>query len=299
MTEKGQPDPLSMIAKLEKEEQKLSETVFMAPVISGCKVRVRISGIVYELSVSDTPDFSGFSGWGLLRVIDTGHAQVVGNAKLTQIKAYLDMLPKVRMTVLDQYKGVYFALPAAGGDKRFEPAKPVPINLVLQTASFDQIIARFDGAAFWFDSADRRRNPSVSRTLRKALEDDVTPKDLYCKEMVPQERRAYQMMWLDRHPELQDALFEGTDDASRVRAALRHAGATLDTFWIRGDNHLTVRYIVDGVTHVSEIRPSDLSVLSAGICLAGQDANFDLSSLVGVMREARSPNRRNAHDEEW
>lgn len=295
MTDSGQPDPLSLIAKFEKEEQKLSETVFIAPVISDCKVRVRICGIVYELSVSDTPDFSGFSGWGLLRMIDSGHAQVVSQAKLAQIKSYLDLLPKVRLIVLDQYKGLYWALPAASGDKRFESARPIPVNLVLQAASFDQIIARFDGAAFWFDSADRRRNPSVARTLRKALEDDVAPKDLYCKEMVPQERRAFQMLWLDRHPELQGALLESNDDASRLRAALRHAGATLDSFWIRGENHLTVRYVIDGVTHVSEIRPSDLAVLSAGICLSGQDQNFDLASLVGVMRESRTAR----HDDDW
>ncbi len=296
MTESGQPDPLSLIAKLEKEEQKLSETVFMAPVISGCKVRVRICGIVYELSVSDTPDFTDFSGWGLLRVIDIGHAQVVGQAKLSQIRSYLDLLPKVRLIVLDQYKGTYWAIPAAGGDKRFEVAQPVPVNLVLQAASFDQIIARFDGGAFWFDSADRRRNPSVSRTLRKALEDDVTPKDLHCKEMVPQDRRAYQLMWLDRHPELLNTIVEANDDASRLRAALRHAGATLDSFWVRGNDRLTVRYIIDGATHVSEIRMSDLSVLTAGICLSGQDQNFDLTSLVGVMRESRG--RR--HDgEDW
>lgn len=287
MTESGQPDPLSLIAKLEKEEQKLSETVFMAPVISGCKVRVRICGIVYELSVSRTPDFSDFSGWGLLRMVDSGHAQVVGDAKLSQIRSYLDLLPKVRLIILDQYKGQYWALPAASGDKRFEATQPIPVNLVLQAASFDQIIARFDGATFWFDSADRRRNPAIARTLRKALEDDVTPKELHCKEMVPQERRAYQLMWLDRHPELQNAILEADDDASRLRAALRHAGAMLDSFWIRGEDHLTVRYIIDGVTHVSEIRASDLSVLTAGICLSGQDQRFDLTSLVGVMRESR------------
>ena len=64
------------------------------------------------------------------------------------------------------------------------------------------------------------------------------------------------------------------------------SGAELREYQSAGDVY-RVGYEVDGQRHVSTVvSKKDLSVQVAGICLSGEDENFDLQSLVGVIREA-------------
>jgi hypothetical protein len=53
----------------------------------------------------------------------------------------------------------------------------------------------------------------------------------------------------------------------------------------RGDYWLVTWATPDGEVHTSAIAKHDLTVLSAGICLSDRDTDFDLASLVGVMRD--------------
>ena len=54
-----------------------------------------------------------------------------------------------------------------------------------------------------------------------------------------------------------------------------------------------VTYTVNGQQHRSTVERTSLSVQTAGICLDGFDANFDLQSLVGVIQEGQQTNQIN------
>ena len=77
----------------------------------------------------------------------------------------------------------------------------------------------------------------------------------------------------------------------RIGEALAHGGASLRDLAEHGDTY-RVTYDVNGSRHVSLVRKNDLTILSAGICLSGMDRQFDLASMVGVLREARRIGRR-------
>src|SRR5262249_38211647 len=66
--------------------------------------------------------------------------------------------------------------------------------------------------------------------------------------------------------------------------ALRVGGGDLRAFNDRGQYWLVEWTTADGERHTSAIAKGDLTVISSGICLSGRDRDFDLQSLVGVIK---------------
>jgi hypothetical protein len=127
---------------------------------------------------------------------------------------------------------------------------------------------------------DARADPSAAAYLRQALAAMTPPDRLKRRGLSVEERAAYGVVFARRQEQMRDR----TED--RLRDALDHAGAELAGYVERTDD-LRVEYLVDGERHVSVVDKGDLSLQLAGICLSGEDRQFDLSSLVGVLREAR------------
>lgn len=281
MTSDRKPNAADIVARLARKEKDAGQGLVLAPVIAGAGVRVRLEGIVYELELDDR----SFSGWALLRIVAPGKAKVEGRPSPKEVSSYLSLFPKLRLILLESHQGAWWAIPAQEKDARFQINTAVPVEMVERGAAFDTVYARFDGSRFWCESADKRRDPSIARKLRKSLEDDVDPQELHILSSVPQEHKAYKILWLLKHPEKQGRpSARERSDEDRIREALAHAGAELDAFWQANDGHYNVRFEVDGQLQTVRIS-SDLNVTSAGICLSGLDHNFDLTSLVGVFRE--------------
>jgi hypothetical protein len=262
--------------RLAAAEERFLASEFLAPVVTSGPVQVRIAGVICSLSIQP----ADFAGWGVFRPVSHGEAKLVRQAKLAERQRYLELFPLVRLILVGQHENQWLAAPAHRGDSRFRIEGAVPVQLVEDAQAFEVIEARFDGAQFWYAGLDPRSNPATARYLREEMANLTLPELLERPGLTAEERAAYALTYsmseeARRHRE-----------EERLRGALAHAGAELKDFVERQDVY-TITYTVDGQRHVSAVSKKDLSVQVAGICLSGEDANFDLHSLVGVIREAQ------------
>lgn len=269
-----------LLDKMEAAEEAFLKAEFLAPVTAGGSVRVRIAGVICTLRVVGDAG----PGWAILKPLALDRARVVAQPSPAQVRDYLALFPAVRLILTSHAKGCWLAMPARAGDSRFRIEGPIPIHLVAGAEAFQQAISRFDGQTFWFQEVDRRRNPAVAAYLREALAAGTPPGALRKPTLTAEERAAYAWAYGAIEAARRDRQEE------RLREALAHAGAEMTSYVERGDSY-TVAYTVDGRPHRSTVRRDDLTVLAAGICLAGQDRRFDLASLVGVLREAQRGRR--------
>ena len=268
------------LSRLAAAEDQFLASEFLAPVICGGQVQVRIAGVICTLLVQP-PDFEG---WGVFRPASHSEATVVRQAKLAERQRYLELFPLVRLILAGQREEQWLALPAHRADSRFQIDGSIPVRLVEEAQLFEVIETRFDGSQFWYPAPDQRWDPAMASYLRQELGRLTPPEELQRAGLTGEERAAYALNYWPRYEASEEA--QRNREERRLRGALAHAGAELKDYVERHDVY-TVTYEVDGQRHVSAVSKKDLLVQVAGICLSGEDQNFDLLSLVGVIREAQ------------
>ena len=268
------------LKRLAAAEEQFLASEFLSPVIRGGQVTVRIAGVICALRVRPAE----FEGWGVFRPVSHSEAALVRQATLAERQRYLDLFPRVRLILADRCEEEWLALPAHRADSRFQIEGMITVHLVEDAQRFDVIEARFDGTRFWFAGLDTRWDPAMASYLRKELGSLTPPEKLHRSGLTSEERAAYALNYWPRYEATEEA--RQSREERRLRGALEHAGAELKNYVERHDVY-TVTYDVDGQRHVLTVAKKDLSVQVAGICLSGEDENFDLQSLVGVIREVQ------------
>jgi hypothetical protein len=264
------------LERLAAAETTFLTSEFLAPVFRGGVTQVRIAGVICKLRTHPA-DFEGF---GVFRPDSHTDATLVRSARLAERRKYLDLFPLVRLILAGKDGDQWFAMPAHRADVRFRIEGLVPVALVEEPQLFEMIETRFDGAHFWFAGPDPRWDPAAGAYLRQALENEVEPNAIARPGLTAEERAVYSVCFQTTAKARQRC------EEERVRDALTHAGADLKELRERDDVY-TITFVVDGARHVSVVSKKDLSVQVAGICLSGQDEDFDLHSLVGVIRESQ------------
>jgi hypothetical protein len=253
---------------------------FLAPMMRGGVVRLRIAGVICRFKVK--PD--DFEGWGVFRPTSPTTAALVRPARLAERRRYLDLLPCLRIIICGRESDCWLAMPAHRGDGRFRIEGMLAVRLVEEVQLFDVVNGRFDGTQCWYDAPDPRSDPGAAAYLRESLSQMVKPERLSRTGLTTEECEAYTFNYVPR-VEAERALLRDRVE-ERLRAAVAHAGAGFKGYTESGDFY-RVTFEVDGHRHVSVVARHDLSVQVAGICLSGGDRQFDLQSLVGVIREAQ------------
>jgi hypothetical protein len=221
---------------------------FLAPMLQGGSIQVRPSGIPSRLRV-EPPDFEG---WGIFRSISSTAAQLVCRANLAERQRYLSMLPSVRLILCARQGRSWQAIPASRGDNRLLIEKTIPVYLTEAARPFEVIAARFDGLRCWYDRLDPRRDPGTAAYLRLMLEDMLEPEQLSRPGLTAEECEAYSRSY------------------STLFLAQTKCGHPAEA-WLRN----------------SVVQKDDSAIRVAGLCLNGEDEQFDLGSLVEQRHEAR------------
>jgi hypothetical protein len=273
-----------LLNKMESAEETFLQTEFLSPVMPGGQVRVRIAGVVCTLGVEGAAE----PGWAILRPLSLNAAQVVGQPTLRQIRDYLELFPQIKMILLARKDRDWLALHAHKGDRRFQLDGPARVRLAEGVEPFQQIVARYDGAQFWFQEVDRRRSPAIAAYLRECMNAETPPSNLRKPTLTAEERAAYAIAY-EGTAKARAAARRSREEA-RLSDALTHAGAELVSFMEQRGVY-TVNFRMGQRQHRTIVRRDDLTVLAAGICLSGQDQRFDLQSLVGVIREGAQRGR--------
>jgi hypothetical protein len=272
------------LSRLSRAETAFLGSEFLAPVVRGRGVAVRIAGVRCTLRVVPP----AFHGWGVFQPLSHAVATLVRPASGAERRKYLALFPELWLIVCARDGDRPVAVAANASDARFEITSPVEVQLAVEFDLFDTLLVRFDGAQFWFDELESRADPATAAYLRKQLADMTDPQKIARPGLTEGQWRAYAAAHQRRVAAIMaDEQHRGE---LRLKAALAHAGAGLQDFPDSGQAY-RVSFTIDGRRHTSIVRKHDLSVVTAGICLAGEDREFDLSSLVGVLPEHRGAGR--------
>lgn len=272
-------DVRKLIARLGAQEAALMQATFLAPCLPGSRVRTSIQKLVREFEAP--PDFEG---WGLFQPEDERRVRLVEQADSIAVSEYLALFKPLRMRLIHPVSGrSWLAYPVNEADarQRLRQVGPRLVHLVTAGARLEVAVTRPDGGALWFDDLDRKTDPLEAESLNRSLEDQILPDKLSFKGLTPEMRTAYELA------ATQERFYQESlrlrNEHERLRQALKVGGGDLAGYLDRGDHWVVDWTDGNGGRHSSAISKRDLTVLSAGICLAGEDRRFDLQSLVGVV----------------
>lgn len=258
---------MEMLEKILGREREALGKEYIAPVMRSRKVRIGIGSSICECSLDEE-----FSGWGVFTMSAPGKAELVREAEIWEKEQFVGAFPKqILILFYRDSNGIWWARDI--GKDRF-----VPVMLVESQLQFDPITASFDGINYWYISPAGQVDPRKPEKLREALASMTPPHELDDSLFTQKEIILYSnaLSIVKNSSALRaDASRKKIEEALRLGEAnlleWAEVGSGYRVKWQKG--HEVLITLVDG----------DLSIVSAGICLSGQDKIQDLASLASLI----------------
>lgn len=270
-------DPSELLRHVVEKERNFRSKDFVSPYTKGSRYALVSMGhgMLYRFRIH------GFTnaGIGLFHPTNPNHATYIGDAPFDQARQYLDALPRIYLILTYQTERGWIALPynEESARKSFGLDGPLLALNVSDAQRFDVITARFDGANFWFDELFSGSDPVKADELRKSFERGT--KVLNISGVTPEERDAYSLA-CDAWKQFAQISVE-----QQIKNVLKDGGARMRAFVVRGKN-VEIRWTSSsGTTYNSLVNKDTLDVVSAGICLSGEDTKFHLKDLPHLIEQ--------------
>ena len=271
---------LDIISRLGEKEKDLLSNEFISPVFDNIKIATRVSGVIYQLKIPDTKP-----GWYKFKAKNPNEATVIAEADLSDIENYLKRLPNIRVVLVQRSGRKFLAIPHKQNSFGLDPVNPIWVLLPDdQALDFDTVIVRYDSVRFWYHGQDPKSDGAKNEYLRESFTDNIDSDRLKFPGLTLEDKMAYSMRYaIDK-----EAMEKKTE--FKLKNAIEHGGGDFVSFVEKSD-HFRVTYKVDRRQYTSTVtKDNNLSILSAGICLSGQDSKFDLKSIIPVLREGHRTN---------
>lgn len=263
-----------LINRFGRQEKDLlrNQEIFSSFLPTSEEIITRISNIVYRFKIQKL----GRVGFGIFRAVDATTAHFIREADQDQINNYFKLLPQVK-AIFAFKTDFWYCMP-----QNITAYHKLGFNVVTPVFNADNIepldyfVGRYDGNGIWFEYLD----PNCDGNKIEALKECFKKKSLSkLKGLTPEDEVVFNLIFKKKE-EQESVTFEG-----RLKALFTKKNAVLDSFRERGQE-LEVKWKTkSGQPYTTWVKKSNLSVISAGICLDHEDHKFDLNSLIGIVSQ--------------
>lgn len=240
---------------------------FTAFTFPGADVQATLRGLRINLRVSGNPDYTGVAVFDIQH--QTREARFVRPCTTLESQSYLNNFPRSNAVLF------------LNKHKNWIGVSGLQVSPVYGVSEYTQ---EFESARIfkigdvWVFGSRSTEYPYVSSGLRMSFQnrDNV----LMVRGATPDHRAAYmEKLDLIERPKIE------------VPDSVSFMGGVLLDIVNRGDGTTLVTYSVSNSTFTSLVDSKTMKVISAGICLDGEDSNYDLTTLIPVIRKGIETNR--------